>query len=217
VDISSDSVGAEERERRVQQPLARAMVQTARELMGQYGVAGVTVRAIQTATQGSTPGKSAAPGSLHYYFGSRERVLIEVLRVDVHDHLSVLAQSHTEVASFEQLLDALHEALDTFVAQASSRHVVVVELVGEALRNPQLAGAQAALYDHWRAECAAMLERLEQRGVVSLRGRAAQVAELLTAISQGLAIQQQTNALWDRRPALALTRELLREALQSPR
>ena len=217
MDISSDSVAAEERERRVQQPLARAMVQTARELMGQYGVAGVTVRAIQSATPGSTQGKSAAPGSLHYYFGSRERVLIEVLRADVQDRLCVLAESLTQVACSEQLLDALYEALDTFVAQAPSRHAIVVELVGEALRNPQLAGAQAALYDDWRAECTAMLQRLEQRGVVALRGRAAQVAELITAIAQGLAIQQQTNALWDRRPALAFTGELLREALQSPR
>jgi hypothetical protein len=67
-----------------------------------------------------------------------------------------------------------------------------LELVGEALRQPELAAAQAELYEHWRAEFAAMLEDLERRGVIVLSGPARPLAELITAVGQGLGVQQYT-------------------------
>jgi hypothetical protein len=65
-------------------------------------------------------------------------------------------------------------------------------------------------YQHWRSEFAAMVEDGERLGVFAVRGRASALAELITAVGQGLGVQQYATARWDRRPALALLRELLR-------
>ena len=208
-------VSAEERERRVQLPLARQMVETARRLIGERGLAATSTTAIQRGTPGRRrPGSSAASGSIFYYFGSRERVLIEVLRVDVEQRLALLQARLQPAATFDEFMAAAAGAMETFVAEAPGSHVLLTELAGEGLRNPALAAAQAEAYDRWRAQLTVMLADAEARGVVSFRIEVAQLAELLTAIGQGLALQQFTNPRWDRLPAQRVARELLRHAIE---
>ena len=193
------------------------MVETARRLIGERSAAATTTTAIQAGTPGPRrEGSSAAPGSLFYYFGTKERVLIEVLRSDVAARLESLRGRLQAVTTFDQLIAALAGALDEFLAEDSGSHVVLIDLVGEALRNPELAQAQAEVYATWRRELTAMIEDLERRGVVVLRFDAAQLAELLTALAQGLAIQQLTDRSWDRKPAQRVVRDLLRLAAAPP-
>lgn len=193
------------------------MVETARRLIGERGAAATSTTAIQAGTPGPRrKGSSAAPGSLFYYFGTKERVLIEVLRTDVAGRLEGVRARLQAVASFDELIAALADALDEFLAEDPGSHVVLTDLVGEALRNPALAEAQAEVYAEWRREVTAMIEDLERRGVVALRFPAAQLTELLTAVGQGLAIQEVTDPAWDRKPAQRAARELLRLAAAPP-
>src|SRR5213076_2590167 len=120
---------------------------------------GTTARAIQRGTPGRRA--SLAPGSLFYYFGSKERVLIEVLRAEVAGRLEVLAHELAAVTTFDQFVDALERALAVFLDTERGSDIVLLELVAEARRQPELAAAEAELYEHWRAEFAAMLEELE--------------------------------------------------------
>ena len=213
----SRKVSAEERERRVQLPLARQMVESARRLIGERGLAGTSTVAIQRATPGRRrPGSSAATGSIFYYFGSRERVLIEVLRADVEHRLELLGAALKPARTFDELIAALAAAVETFVAEEPGSHVLLTDLAGEGLRNPALAEAQAEAYRHWRAEVAAMLRDAQDRGVVTFGVDVTALAELLTAVGQGLAIQEFTDREWDRKPAQRLARDLLRLAAQRP-
>ena len=202
----------------MQLPLARHMVETARRLIGERGAAATTTTAIQAGTPGRPrrEGSSAAPGSLFYYFGTKERVLIEVLRSDVATRLESLRARLQAVTAFDELIAALAGALDEFLAEDPGSHVVLIDLVGEALRNPELAEAQAEAYATWRHELTAMIEDLERRGVVVLRFDAAQLAELLTAVAQGLAIQELTDSSWDRKPAQRVVGDLLRLVAAPP-
>jgi AcrR family transcriptional regulator len=190
------------------------MVETARRLMAERGIGATTARAIQHGTAGRRA--SLAPGSLFYYFGSKERVLIEVLRAEVAGRLEVLAHELAAVTTFDQFVDALERALARFLDTESGSDIVLLELVGEARRQPELAAAQAELYKHWRVEFAAMLDDLERRGAIVLRGPSRPLAELITAVGQGLGVQQYTTPGWDRGEALTLLRELLRATVAPP-
>jgi AcrR family transcriptional regulator len=187
------------------------MIKTARRLIGERGAAATTITAIQAHTPGPRRKRtSAAPGSLFYYFGTKERVLIEVLRTDVAERLQRLRARLAKVTSFDELTAALADGLDEFLTQDVRSHVVLTDLVGEALRHPQLAEAQAEVYADWRRQLTEMLDDLQRRRVLQASIPVAQLAELITAVAQGLAVQELTDPSWDRGPAVHAARELLR-------
>ncbi len=98
-----------------------------------------------------------------HYFGSKERVLVEVLRAAVAHRLEVVAGELATVTTFDEFADALERTLSMFLDPEHGSDVVLIEM---ALRHCELAAAQAELYEHWRAELAGMLDELQRRGVI---------------------------------------------------
>lgn len=197
-----------ERDRRVAHPVAQSMVETARRLIGERGVAGTTTRGVELATRGRR-GQPLGPGSTFYYFGTKERLLVEVLRVDLERRLALLRARVRSVESLEDLLGALEEGVDAFAGENPASHVLLCECVGAPLRHETLADAQAEGDRRWSAELAGMLLELEQRGVVRVGARAAVLADLFTAAAQGAGIHQVADPEWDRRAVVAIISELL--------
>ncbi len=200
-------VDADERDRRVALPVARRLVEAARACVIAHGVAGATFVVIEREAQVTT-------GTVRYYFGTKERLLVEVLRADSQARLELLRARLAAVASFDEFLAMMVASLDDFTGPAGS-HALLLALLSATPRSPALAAAQAELYDRWRRELVDGLEALEARTILRVRDGET-FAALVIAVAHGIAIQQYVNERWDRGPLVDLMHVLARFYLAPP-
>src|SRR5262245_37865691 len=81
---------------------AMRIVQAMRESVAEVGIAGSTFERVA--------GKAGVSrGLLHYYFGTKERLLVEVIRRDTDDRVEALSAAMRRATSVDELIAALSE------------------------------------------------------------------------------------------------------------
>ena len=104
-----NGISAEERERRIASPAGQRLIAAARESVRERGVAGTTFDRI-------APRAGVSRGSMAWYFGTKERLLAEVLRADSDRRLARMRRKLEDARSGDDLIAAsaalLHEFLD---------------------------------------------------------------------------------------------------------
>lgn len=136
-------------------------------------------------------------GLLHYYFGSKDRLLVEVVRHDCDVRIEALDERLEKAHSLDDVLAALVAQLEAFVEDDEASQAVVYELLSASRRSDEIRAELAELYRRWRAHLADALRAKEREGVVKLEADAEDVASILFALGDGFGIQLISDPVWD--------------------
>ena len=142
-------------------------------------------------------------GLLHYYFGSKEQLLVEVVRHDCEMRIQSMAEGIAKAGSAIEIVDALVVVLEEFMGEPATQ-AVVYEMLSASRRSEEIRAELAELYRRWRSFLADGLRRKEREGAVSLQADPESVAAMLFALGDGFGIQVISDPDWDREAALAL-------------
>jgi len=155
-------------------------------------------------------------GLLHYYFGTKERLLVEVVRRDAEIRLAALGALLADARTSEHFIDALVRSLEDLIERDPGFVVLMYELFTLSRRNEEIAGELAALCRQSRETLSASLAAKQDEGVVKLGDSADAVSGVLLALADGLALRFLTEPDVDPRPtlkaAVAAARALIADA-----
>jgi len=202
---------AAERQHRIASAPAQKMVRKTRELIIERGIAAANIREIAQACQQSL----AAP---LWYFGSKGRLLIEVLRYD-HDRRLALLRANVEAAQTRvELVDALHATLRAFLDERQLRgtHELMAELTRLAIDDEEVAAHRGELRREYRDVLARLLGDKQREGVITLSGHATSVAGVAIAVAQGFAVEITADRGWRPQEAIADARIVIEALLREP-
>jgi AcrR family transcriptional regulator len=182
--------GALKQERRLDSDKAKRIVQAMRASVGRRGAAGSTFDHVAQEA-------GVSRGLLHYYFGTKERLLVEVVRHDSDVRMRRLEEVLAGADSVDAIVEALVTQLKDFVGEDPAAHALIYELFSVSRRNDEVREELAQLYRRVRGQVAEVLRAKESEGVVRLRGDADAVASILFALGDGLELQLVSDPEWD--------------------
>jgi AcrR family transcriptional regulator len=142
-------------------------------------------------------------GLLHYYFGSKERLLVEVVRNDCDTRIAALEERLEAAGSVDEIIESLVQSLRAFVAEDAPQ-AVLYEMISASRHSEEIRAELGELYVRWRDHLADVLRTKEQEGVVHLEADAESVASILFALGDGLGMQLMADPEWDSGPAFAV-------------
>jgi len=143
-------------------------------------------------------------GLLHYYFGSKEQLLIAVVRHDCEVRIEAMDERVARAGTVDEIMDALVASLQEFIEGEPSSQAVIYEMLSASRRSEDIRSELAELYRRWRAHLAEALRAKEREGVVHLRGDPESVASMMFALGDGFGIQVVSDPDWDRDAAFGL-------------
>ena len=152
-------------------------------------------------------------GLLHYYFGTKERLLVEVVRRECQVRGELLHQAVAGARGADDLIDALVRSFEDVLSEGSSEVVMFYELLTLAQRNAGIAAELAELARTLRLTLAEALRAGSEAGVFELRADAGDVATFLLALADGVMMRRMSEPDLDARrlmdQAVAAARALL--------
>jgi AcrR family transcriptional regulator len=176
-------------DRRLDSEKAQRIVAAMRASVGRRGAAGSTFDHVAQEA-------GVSRGLLHYYFGSKERLLVEVVRHDADVRIHALEERLRGATSLDAIVEALVTQLQEFVGEDAGSHAVIHELLSAARRNEEIRDELATLYRRVRAEVAEILVDKESEGIVRLRAEPEAVVSIFLALADGLEVQLTSDAEW---------------------
>lgn len=151
-------------------------------------------------------------GLLHYYFGTKERLLVEVVRRESDVRVELLEQAVARAASADELIDGLVGSFEAMLGE-SSAVITFYELFTLGQRNEEIAAELAALAQRTRERLVEALRAGQDAGVFTLRAPAGELAGFLIALADGVTIRRLSEPARDVKPlmdqAVAAARALL--------
>ncbi len=176
---------------------AMAIVEAMRESVAEVGIAGSTFDRVSAKA-------GVSRGLLHYYFGTKERLLVEVIRRDTEYRIEILGAAMRRAEDVEEMIAAL---VETFARTVDEQGYVymVSELFVAGRHNPEVRAELGALYARARSEFAEILREKEREGVLRLRFDAESVLTHVFAAGDGASIQALTDPTLDAARALAVS------------
>src|SRR3954453_23253564 len=137
-------------ERKLDSDKAQRILAAMRERVGRRGAAGSTFDHVAQAA-------GVSRGLLHYYFGSKERLLVEVVRRDSEVRMHRLEEHLATADSIDAIVDVLVRQLEDFVADDTYAHAIIHELFSVSRHNDEVREELAELYRKTRDEVADVL------------------------------------------------------------
>ncbi len=142
-------------------------------------------------------------GLLHYYFGTKERLLVEVVRRDSEIRVARLDEPLANAGTADDVIDILLASLNDLIENEPAFFLLLYELFSAGRRNPEIQREVGQLFDRTRSHVAEILEAKEREGVLSLRYEADAIVAYLFAVADGFALQALSDTERDIGPALA--------------
>ena len=196
-------------ERRLDSDKAKRIVAAMRSSVARRGAAGSTFDHVAQEA-------GVSRGLLHYYFGSKERLLVEVVRHDAEIRIAGIEERLRDADSLDAIVQALVWGLEQFVGEDPGSHAVIHELLSAARRNDEIREELAELYRRVRVEVGEILIEKEREGIVDLRADAESVVAIFLALADGLEVQFTSDGEWRHAgavdTAVAVARFLLGES-----
>lgn len=184
----------QERERRVQSEPAQRILAALSRCVGELGAAGATFDRI-------TRDAGVARGSVFYYFGSKERLLVELIRREAELRTKGLRETLATASTLDEVVGVLGAQLRRFI-EANGAQVLLFEMASSAPRNPELRLALGQLYAGWRETLGDLLRQKTDEGIVDAGPDPETTACTLTALGEGIALQAIAEPDRDRAPLL---------------
>jgi len=129
-------------------------------------------------------------GALHYYFGTKERLLVEVVRRECEVRERRVEDALAAARSAPEVLDALVRSLQEILGEGPTAPVMFFEMLTLAQRHPEIAAELEQLGRRTREAFAAALAAKSEAGVLSLRGAPDAVAAFLFALADGIIVRR---------------------------
>jgi AcrR family transcriptional regulator len=166
------------------------IVEAMRESVAEVGVAGSTFERVAAKA-------SVSRGLLHYYFGTKERLLVEVVRRDTDARIEALGKAMRAATTVDDLILAMSETFERTLREQTGYVYLISELYVAGRSNPELQRELGALYHRARTELAEILRDKEREGVVRLRFDAEATLAYLFGAGDGLTVQRLTDPTLD--------------------
>jgi AcrR family transcriptional regulator len=174
---------------------ASRIVDAMRTSVAQRGVAGSTFDHVARQA-------GVSRGLLHYYFGTKEQLLAEVVRRDSDLRISELEERLAGARSADDFVALLRTSLERMLADDPEFVTLVFELFTLSRRNEGIAAEFADTLRRAREHVAALLDAKQREGVVHLHAGAEEVTDVLFAIGDGLAIRMLADPARDWAPTV---------------
>ncbi|HEY4829004.1 MAG TPA: TetR/AcrR family transcriptional regulator [Solirubrobacteraceae bacterium] len=158
------------------------IVEAMRTSVATRGIAASTFDAVAAAA-------GVSRGLLHYYFGTKERLLIEVVRREAEVRTERLGQAIEAAVDAEAVLDALVRSFEDWLGDGPAP-VMIYEMLTLAQRNEEIAAELALLGRGTRSHLGEMLERKQRSGVLALRVEPDLAAMFLFALADGVIVRR---------------------------
>jgi AcrR family transcriptional regulator len=184
------------KERELSGEKAQRIIDAMRESVAKRGAAASTFE--QVAAEASV-----SRGLLHYYFGTKERLLVEVVRRDSEIRIARLDELLANAETADDVIDILLASLNDLIENEPAFFLLLYELFSAGRRNPEIQREVGQLFDRTRSHVAEVLEAKEREGVLSLRYEADAIVAYLFAVADGFALQALSEPGRDIGPALA--------------
>jgi AcrR family transcriptional regulator len=131
-------------------------------------------------------------GLLHYYFGTKERLLVEVVRRECDIRYELLDQAVAGATSPDDVINALVRSFEDYLGDDPSLLLLFFELLPLAQRNEEIAAELAELGRRTRTHLVALLSAKHKAGVLKLGADPETVAGFLFALADGLTVRRLT-------------------------
>ncbi len=158
------------------------IVDAMRHSVAQRGVAGSTFDHVAREA-------GVSRGLLHYYFGTKEQLIVEVVRRDCEVRLHVLEEQLAGARNAEDFVALLVYSLKGLVQDEPEFVTVVFELFGLSRRNDEIATEFAELMRRTREHVGGLLAAKQAEGVLALRAEPAAIADVLFSLADGVAMR----------------------------
>jgi len=189
-------VEAATKERELSGDKAKRIVDAMRDSVARRGAAGSTFEHVAREA-------GVSRGLLHYYFGTKERLLVEVVRRDSELRVARLDEMLGEAQSVDDVLDVLVSSLTDLIENEPGFFLLIYELFSAGRRNPEIQEEVGKLFAHTRSHVAEVLRAKDSEGVLSLRFDADAVVSILLALGDGFALQALSDPDLDDKAAVA--------------
>jgi len=143
-------------------------------------------------------------GLLHYYFGTKERLLVEVVRRECDVTRQRLERGVSGADSVDDVLAALVQSFEDFIGEGPSHVVTFYEILTLAQRNHEIAAELAELGRQVRVHLGDLLRAKADAGVLSLDADPEAAAGLLMALADGLTVRMLSEPELDIAPLMEL-------------
>jgi AcrR family transcriptional regulator len=128
-------------------------------------------------------------GLLHYYFGTKEQLLVEAVRRDGELRIERLERQLSAAKTADDFIDLMAQNLQQTIREDPDFVTLVFELFTLSQRNEDIAVEYAALMRQTREQVTAMLAQADAEGIIRLHAEPEAVAEVLFSLGDGFALR----------------------------
>ncbi len=161
---------------------AQRIVEAMRHSVARRGAAGSTFDHVSREA-------GVSRGLLHYYFGTKEQLLVEAARRDCDQRIEVLEQRLAGAQTADDFVALLAQNLQETIREDPDFVTLVFEMFTLSRRNADIAVEYARLMSLTRARLASMLAAAQQEGVLRLHADPEAVADILFSLGDGFALR----------------------------
>jgi len=161
---------------------AQRIIDAMRRSVARRGTAGSTFEHVSREA-------GVSRGLLHYYFGTKEQLLVEAVRRDCELRLERLERQLSTAKTAQDFIGLMAQNLQDTVKEDPDFVTLVFELFTLSRRNEDIAVEYAGLMRRTREQVAGMLALAQSEGVVSLHAEPEAVAEILFSLGDGFALR----------------------------
>ncbi|MGH2941717.1 MAG: TetR/AcrR family transcriptional regulator [Solirubrobacteraceae bacterium] len=167
------------RERQLAGDKAARIVDAMRASVAERGTAGSTFDQVARAA-------GVSRGLLHYYFGTKERLLVEVVRRDCDVRMAALDAALAQAQTADDFIAVLVSSLEEIVRNDPGFVTLLFELFVLSRRHEDVAVEFSELLSRPREQVAALLRSKEADGVLHLSADPDAVVDVLFSLADGI-------------------------------
>ena len=164
---------------------AERIVDAMRQSVARRGVAGSTFDRVAREA-------GVSRGLLHYHFGTKEKLLVEVVRRESELRIAALEEQLSGAATADDFVDLLATALRDTVKNDPDYVTVLFELFTLSLRLEDVASELSELHRRVREHVGKLLATKQAEGVLHLRAEPEAIADVLFSLADGVAVRMLT-------------------------
>jgi AcrR family transcriptional regulator len=161
---------------------AQRIIEAMRRSVAQRGTTGSTFDHVSREA-------GVSRGLLHYYFGTKEQLLVEAVRRDCELRMERLQQQLAGARTADGFVDLMAQQLQETVRDDPEVVALVCELFTLSRRNEDIAAEYAGLMRSTREQVAGMLAAGQREGVLHLHASPEAVAEVIFSLADGAALR----------------------------
>jgi AcrR family transcriptional regulator len=161
---------------------AQRIVEAMRRSVARRGTAGSTFDHVSREA-------GVSRGLLHYYFGTKEQLLVEAVRRDCELRMELLERQLSKAQTADDFIDLMAQNLQKTVHDDPEFVTLVFELFTLSRRNADIAAEFGGLMRRTREQVAQMLAAAQREGILHLHAEPEAVAEILFSLGDGFALR----------------------------